>query len=273
MSTNDPEQPDAAKPPKAWGPGGPGQPGSPTPGGTPLPPPMPDAAGGPEPATSALVARHAGEIELPGDSMPVLEAFQDFLEAERRRSRNRMIVLSSVFALVLIGVVFGGGAVFLSMLNPVHTEVQDLQADVGVFTRQTERANRRVDDVAARINRQERLVRDELAREKQAMAEARTAVRGDTEALKAELAHLQEVVKALREDAALKTGGVGPRRAAPEAQADGGTGDQNATSAADPGTDEPSGLPPRAEGNRVLSLSVQPPTGPFAVTFRLPLPE
>jgi len=74
------------------------------------------------PHTSSMLAK-------PGEkgSLPVLEAFQDFLEEERKRSRNRMFVLSAIFTLLLICVIFCGlfiGSVYLSKMKNELREVR-----------------------------------------------------------------------------------------------------------------------------------------------------
>ncbi len=76
------------------------------------------------------VAPHGGAmLAKAGEkgSLPVLEAFQDFLEEERKRSRNRMFILSAIFTLLLICVIFCGlfiGSVYLSKMNNELREVR-----------------------------------------------------------------------------------------------------------------------------------------------------
>jgi len=55
----------------------------------------------------ALVSIHNAALHANPDSFPVLKAFQDYLEAERQRARQRLILLSAFFAVLLI-VVMGG---------------------------------------------------------------------------------------------------------------------------------------------------------------------
>jgi len=76
------------------------------------------------------VAPHGGAmLAKAGEkgSLPVLEAFQDFLEEERKRSRNRMFILSAIFTLLLICVIFCGlfiGSVYLSKMKNELREVR-----------------------------------------------------------------------------------------------------------------------------------------------------
>lgn len=74
------------------------------------------------PHGSAMLAK-SGEK----GSLPVLEAFQEFLEDERKRSRNRMFILTSIFTLLLFCVIFCGlfiGSVYLAKMKD---EVKDVR--------------------------------------------------------------------------------------------------------------------------------------------------
>jgi len=81
--------------------------------------PPPDGVGG---LVAAMNGAKAGAIEKPPKSLPVLAAFQEFLEDERKRSRNRMLILSGFFLLILVSVVTCGTLV--GMLA-----YKDMQAD------------------------------------------------------------------------------------------------------------------------------------------------
>ncbi len=80
-------------------------------------------------ASAALVSMHNAASQAGGDAFPVLKAFQDYLEAERQRARNRMMTLSIVFAVVIVAVV-GAFALFWysSMRGVQDTNRQLLEA-------------------------------------------------------------------------------------------------------------------------------------------------
>lgn len=52
---------------------------------------------------------HAGIQRAPG-SLPVLEAFQEFLETERRKAKRKMLALTALFSVLLIAAASGGTA-------------------------------------------------------------------------------------------------------------------------------------------------------------------
>ena len=80
-------------------------------------------------ASAALVSMHNAASQAGGDAFPVLKAFQDYLESERQRARNRMMTLSIVFAVVIVAVV-GAFALFWfsSMRGVQDTNRQLLEA-------------------------------------------------------------------------------------------------------------------------------------------------
>ncbi len=59
-----------------------------------------------EPAeeAGALVSIHNAALHANPDSFPVLKAFQDYLETERKRARQRLVLLSAFFAILLVAV-------------------------------------------------------------------------------------------------------------------------------------------------------------------------
>ena len=96
------------------------------------PDPVPVTPASPGPgmsASAALVSMHNAASQAGGDAFPVLKAFQDYLESERQRARNRMMTLSIVFAVVIVAVV-GAFALFWysSMRGVQDTNRQLLEA-------------------------------------------------------------------------------------------------------------------------------------------------
>jgi cell division protein FtsB len=74
-------------------------------------PPLPEDGLAPDiDDTAALVSLHHAAAQSGSDSFPVLKAFQEYLESERRRARRRMLAVSALFAGILVVLV----AVFLS---------------------------------------------------------------------------------------------------------------------------------------------------------------
>ena len=161
----------------------------------PTPPPLPDFA------AHAVVRRQGVGIEpADAESMPVLEAFQQFLDTERRRSRNRMLILSAVFSVVLLIVIAGGVAAALSYMRPVQAGLAELQQGINGSERRASRAARRVDQAVEQLTLRERHLREEMGRDKQSIAEAQTSIRQQTDTLQAEMARTRDILRQLQQD-------------------------------------------------------------------------
>lgn len=150
-----------------------------------------------EPVSLAM-RQDAALEQADADSMPVLAAFQQFLEAERIRSRNRMITLSIAFATVLIVLMVAGTVVAVSMFRPVQREFLSLQDDIDSYQRQSERAAERIDRMLERFQDQDRRFRDQIAGERQAHAETKTELSLQKKQIEADLEHVQRLVQELR---------------------------------------------------------------------------
>lgn len=83
----------------------------------PLPPvdPQPDID-----ATGALISLHQAATQSGPDSFPVLKAFQEYLESERRRARRRVALVTSLFAgltVVLVAAFLAAGILLFSYMK------------------------------------------------------------------------------------------------------------------------------------------------------------
>jgi hypothetical protein len=66
----------------------------------------------------------SGDEELDEDSLPVLNAFRQFLEAERRRAKRQMLLLIAGFTVVLAVLAGGGGWYVWTTLRRVETGLE-----------------------------------------------------------------------------------------------------------------------------------------------------
>ena len=84
-------------------------------------PPLPPADLPPDiDATGALVSLHQAATHSGPDSFPVLKAFQDYLESERRRARRRVALVTSLFAgltLVLVAAFLAAGVLLFNYMK------------------------------------------------------------------------------------------------------------------------------------------------------------
>lgn len=117
------------------------------------------------------------------ESLPVLDAFREFLEAERRRTRRRMQAMAFSFITVLVLVVAGGLAMIHNHLSRISSEYgvirKALEEDAALFDHRTAEAVLRVGQTAQKtqqaVDRAEkaaRSLRSDLDRQSQALSAA-----------------------------------------------------------------------------------------------------
>lgn len=72
--------------------------------------------------------RSGAALETFGPRWPVLQAFQEFLEVERRKARRRLLMTAFSFLAILVLVIASGFAAFLYMNGKVKRDVRALEA-------------------------------------------------------------------------------------------------------------------------------------------------
>ncbi len=77
--------------------------------------------------------RRRAELQRSQESLPVLGAFQEFLDNERRKSQRRMTTLSVVFALVLVAVTGGGYIAVRHLLGTMKGDFVDLKEQAEAY--------------------------------------------------------------------------------------------------------------------------------------------
>jgi hypothetical protein len=239
---------------------------------SPLPPPLPVDAG------RAVARRPVTGIEAAdGEPLPVLEAFQEFLDAERRRSRNRMIALSAAFAGVLAIVIAVGLCVALNMLRPVHAEFVSLQNDINSSKQRALRAARRAEDALGETARKDRQLREQMARDRQALSESQFGLKQQADAVQSEVARTREILKILQAENLQLKAAVRDRPQVARAPAATPAGDATSAAAAVAPNGQPAAAarpsPSALRTHRALDLAITPIGGETAIPWRITVPE
>lgn len=106
-----------------------------------------------------------GGIERNSESLPVLEAFQSFLEAERKKTRRRIMAVS-VFFLILI-LVASSAAVVAGMLlaNRVKKDVSGMRDEVGVVRSEARKYQQDVEKALATFTAEADKLREEVKKQ------------------------------------------------------------------------------------------------------------
>ena len=114
------------------------------------------AAGEPMPATGSGTTdleKFGDALAVSPESLPVLNAFREFLEREREQTRRRMFGLMSLFFVILVAMLAAGGIVAMFFLGRVRGEVGTGLQAVAAAREDVADVQKSVEDGAAEINR------------------------------------------------------------------------------------------------------------------------
>lgn len=184
--------------------------------------------------SAGIVAIHGTTSPVSPEAFPVLKAFQEYLESERQRASRRVIVLSAIFAAVIVFVL---GAFVMIYLKAQDRQDSLLQAVIAQSLRQRDEAPAQIvvsqpaQPAQPSVQEISALISDAIAKDRQsqsavlektlaAYSSAIESAKAESEALKAELAKAKEAAAkpAPAAQAAPKTAKPAPKAAAPAAQ-------------------------------------------------------
>lgn len=102
--------------------------------------------------------RDGASVQPFGNRLPVLQAFQEFLEIERRRARRRLIGMALTFFGVLLAILVAGGVLFATFARRMNTDISNLQKalalarnESGALRGDTQTIQRALDDAKAAL--------------------------------------------------------------------------------------------------------------------------
>lgn len=102
--------------------------------------------------------RDGASLETFGPRMPVLQAFKEFLEIERRRARRRLVAVASVLLAVLVLVLAGGTLLAWQFAGRVRKDVRTLEQALaatreenGALRGHTESMQKAIEDAQAAL--------------------------------------------------------------------------------------------------------------------------
>ncbi len=190
----------------------------------------------------------ADDPALSAESLPVLNAFRQFVEAERRRARTRMVWMGVGFALLLAGVLAGAWLGLRRYQAAMRGEISLVRGETAQRIEQAETALRQVTEAAEGMNH----------KLDGALSSTRADIESQINEKDTELKELREALVALQIEQALLQGAVS---AMPREEA--GTFPAPET----PREDAPDETLPLRE----LPLVIRPGGAGRPVQFRLPL--
>jgi len=157
------------------------------------------------PEAQEALARRGVALEGRPESLPVLSAFHEFLDTERRRTRNRILALTLFFLVLLAGVLSAAGFLGFVFFQQVRRDYEDVEADVADLRRIAETEREATRASVAQYAGETDALREALAADQTARASARLQMESGIEDLTAEFLEMRRLVRSLEsENAALR---------------------------------------------------------------------
>jgi hypothetical protein len=211
----------------------------------------------------AVLARHAS-------SLPVLAAFQEFIEAERERARRRMVVLTAFFALLVIGLVAAGLIGGMLLFGKARQDFSVLQGDILAMRRETAATVVTARDTLARFAQDTQKIQADLGRGQDQLGALRQQLQAEKTDRGANVDQLRSTIDGLAGDnAALRKNLDGFLAGWPAVS---NALDSAVRQIAQLRRPLPLPVPMSAEPGSLV-LSIVPHGATHAVDWRLPIPE
>jgi hypothetical protein len=160
---------------------------------------------------SALARRsHRAELskgESPGEipeSMPVLRAFHEFLDQERRRSRRRMIILGSALAAVCLLILLIGAIAVVQHQNRVALRYNTMADELLTLREEAVRAKDAAGATMLKVNDRTENLKDILLMSQQALINVQSKIDAQTTVQSREMGALRETLDRLSRDTSAK---------------------------------------------------------------------
>lgn len=137
------------------------------------------------------------------ESLPVLHAFQEFLDVERRRMRNRIVGLSVFFTLVVLLVGVGSVLVGMVFLDMVQQDIDDVHAELAAFSRDAAEHRGLTEAALSALDRQTGELSSQVAMGTAELKEADAAMGARMSGQAEQVASLRSVMSAVETENAL----------------------------------------------------------------------
>jgi len=234
-----------------------------------------DAQGSPTFADEQLPQRAppSGEIRRGEEALPVLEAFQAFLDVERQRTRRRMVVMTLFFVAVLIGVAVISLVIGMTLLGDVQDDFRKVKDEIAANRREALLARENAFSAISAFRDQSTQLHADLERDRQALTAVQESVTDRSAQYAGKIDELAEIVGTLVLENSDLRDDVGQLKAGFPGRPDDLSGAIREIAGLHSRIYDPDAIGPLKARPTSLVLSIQPPSAPEAVAWRLPIPE
>ena len=162
------------------------------------------------PANASIPAELAGMDSVSTESLPVLKAFQDFLETERKHARRQVAAVTAFF-LILFLIVAGAGAFFgYVYFGQMNQQIASLQGELDRAKTSMRKETSeilsgliaRTDDLSTRMVDGDTIVRKATSEISQSVSNSISSKLAEIEVIRSEIRDLEDENRNLRSDLA-----------------------------------------------------------------------
>jgi len=114
--------------------------------------------------------------EQDAESLPVLSAFHEFLETERKRAQNRTLTLTVCFLFVVFSIAGLGFLLGTTFFDQMRQDFGDLQQGIEVLEQEVVSARIRTQTALANITGEARTLRKKISKEHNAVTDAQSSI-------------------------------------------------------------------------------------------------
>lgn len=147
--------------------------------------------------TRSVVRLERGDAAASYESLPVLAAFRDFIEIERKRTRNSMVVIASFFVIVLGLMIALGLVLGLSYMNRMKGDINGTHADVGAVAGELLRTRDQTEAAIQKLTAHATRLQDQVRAGSLAADMALQQATSQSDIFSDKMAKIAEMVKAL----------------------------------------------------------------------------
>jgi len=148
-------------------------------------------------------------VQTTPESLPVLEAFQKFLDAERKRARGRLVTLTLFFIALIISIVAVSMFVMLTYLDQTERDFVDFRSDLAGLRSTTLEGMATADLTIAGIQDEATELRRQITEKKDLLASADSRISSQFKNQDSRIQQLTEAVEIVRNENELLKGNLG----------------------------------------------------------------
>ncbi|MCK5528159.1 MAG: hypothetical protein KAI74_00635 [Kiritimatiellae bacterium] len=143
------------------------------------------------------------------DSLPVLSAFNDFIKAEQRIARNRMLVIGGLFTTIMVVIIGAGIIIGTVFYHQLHSDLRQTKSELNEYHIKTEIEKSASKERISKIQNLAANIASNMEKQEKELLAARKSMSLSQGRYKKELYDMKQLIDTLSlENRGLKQGGT-----------------------------------------------------------------